>query len=820
MGLVRNITGQDIALLADDWRMARTPADAFSSPPRAEVTWIATTVPCTAAACLIEAGLWDCDSTDNLDDYDYWFCREISETGHHIVRCNGLASIAEVWINGVVVLQSNNMFLRHDIEVELDGVTQLAICFRSLSRVLAKPLKRARWRSRLVQPPSVRGVRTSLIGRMPSWCPPTPIIGPWRSVELVKPGKTSIATCDVRTSIKHGAGIVCVDVTFEGDAPSAATLAVEQWRATFHSVDAVTYSARVEVPGALMWWPHTHGTPNLYKARVEFGGGYADIGSLGFRNVEVDRDADGKGFGLRINGVDVFCRGSVWTNVDILNVPGTREAYEPLLKIMRDADMNMVRVGGTFAYETAAFFELCNEYGIMVWQDLMFANLDYPLDDSNFRAIAEAEVKQVVGDTQSSPSLVVICGGSEVFQQAAMMGLAADKMRGSWFETDLRQLVSKIRPDVVFVPNTPFGGELPFQPDSGVCHYYGVSAYKRPLEDVRRARVRFASECLGFANVPDELTVAFEPGARRLVQPCWNERVPYDAGALWFFEDVRNHYIEQLYGLKVGMDMSEARYLALARATNAELIEAVFSEFRLAGSPTRGALTWFLKDVWPGAGWGLIDSSGAPKSVYYATKRASRPQQILLADEGLNGLVVHLINERSQPRSVRVELSCLANGATIVMHAEISLQLAPRHARAIPATQIWGAFFDTTYAYRFGPPSHDTTVASLYDAESGDLLAQSFYFPQGRGALQHELGLEARVIEDCLGYSLELSCTRLAQSVCISDARFRGADNWFHLSPGKPRIIALTPRAESCCAPEGFVTALNGISVARYKAST
>ncbi len=166
--------------------------------------------------------------------------------------------------------------------------------------------------------------------------------------------------------------------------------------------------------------------------------------------------------------------------------------------------MNMLRVPGTGAYETSTFHDLCDELGILVWQDFMFANFDYPIADEPFRASVTREAAAVLSGLGGRPSLAVLCGNSEVEQQVAMLGLDPALGRGELFGELLPRLVGESGVDAVYVPSAPCGGELPFRPDRGIANYYGVGGYRRPLEDARRAGVRFAAECLAFSNVPDE----------------------------------------------------------------------------------------------------------------------------------------------------------------------------------------------------------------------------------------------------------------------------------------------------------------------------
>ena len=148
-----------------------------------------------------------------------------------------------------------------------------------------------------------------------------------------------------------------------------------------------------------------------------------DLGRIGFRTIDLDRDAGGHGFGLIVNDTPIFCRGVCWTPLDIARLSADPLEYRAALRLLADAGVNMVRVSGTMAYESEHFHDVCDELGLLVWQDLMFARMDYPWQDEMFRRGVATEVTGVLQDLQSRPSLAVICGNSEVDQQAAMLGL-------------------------------------------------------------------------------------------------------------------------------------------------------------------------------------------------------------------------------------------------------------------------------------------------------------------------------------------------------------------------------------------------------------
>ncbi len=238
----------------------------------------------------------------------------------------------------------------------------------------------------------------------------------------------------------------------------------------------------------------------------------------------------------------------------------------------------------------------------------------------------------------------MLCGNSEIEQQVAMLGLDADLGRGELFGELLPALAEESGSDAVYLPSAPCGGDLPFRSDRGVANYFGVGGYRRPLEDARRAEVRFASECLAFSNVPDGAGVPVH-------DPRWKEGVPRDAGSGWDFEDVRDHYLELLYGVDPVelRSVDHDRYLDLSRAVTGEVMGATFTEWRRDASPCQGGLILWLRDLVPGAGWGLIDHDGEPKVALHHLRRALAPVAVAMTPEGLNGVDVHVANDRPEP---------------------------------------------------------------------------------------------------------------------------------------------------------------------------
>ncbi|WP_165847915.1 glycoside hydrolase family 2 protein [Paraburkholderia lacunae] len=824
------------------WQCVSTPAGACASPADLPTDgWLDALVPGTVASARRAAGVFDAAHPPPLAFDDHWYRLTLTGTGKRRLRLHGLATLAEVWLDGTKRLESDSMFVAHDLDIELHGSATLALCFRSLTPALTAKRTRARWRPRLVSPPGLRNLRTTLLGHMPGWCPPVQAVGPWRPVELLGDAPDAFDTVDIVSRLDGDDGIVSLTLRFvhphDGAAHGASLhcggfVSSLQWR------DACTLTGSVRVPQAERWWPHTHGEPVLYPLTLQFDDGQATrhaLGPVGFRSLDVDHGADGAGFTLRVNGVPVFCRGACWTSADLVTLTGSDEQLRHAFALAREAGMNMLRVGGTMVYESDAFYALADEYGILVWQDFALANFDYPTDAA-FSASVDREACQFLVRTRRFASLAVLCGGSEADQQAAMLGLPAAMCTQALFTRQLPALAARERPDVPYVSNSPSGGALPFSTNAGITHYYGVGAYQRPLGDVRRAQVRFAAECLAFANVPDDATLHDAPGMLHAHDPRWKAAVPRDPGAGWDFDDVRDHYLQTLYGVEPARLRYEdpQRYLDLSRAVVAELMSDVFAEWRSAGSPCGGALVWQFQDLRPGAGWGLIDATGRPKSAWHGLAQTLQPVQLVMTDEGLNGLDIHLLNERAQPLEAQLELVCLRDGCIKVASASRAVALAPRSAQRIGAAECLGQFFDFTHAYRFGPRAHDVTIATLRDPASGRIVAEAFHLPQRRVSEAHDPGLTASVERAGDGWQLVVETKRFARFVHIIDAHYRAAHDWFHLPPNRPVAVPLIPSAQlvarasnpalnqalnanaTCAIPAGEVRAINAISATFY----
>jgi beta-mannosidase len=811
--------------LRSGWQLAHTPPQACATPdalPGFPAQWHDAAVPGTVAASLHD----DINAEGDYDADDWWYRTTFAKPDgppgtRYRLRLDGLATLAQVWLNGREILASRNMFVGHRLDVSelLVDVNQLAIVFRALGRELAQRRVRPRWKTALVSEQNLRWFRTTLLGRMPGWTPPITPVGPWQPIALECFDRVELGAVELQARAEGSTGRLQfrAEVKALRSPIEGARLRLGDALFDLERLDAHVIRGDLAIENAPLWYPHTHGAPALLPCALELlvDGEWLskDCGAVGFKELALDT-SDGK-VQFVVNGLPVFARGACWTTADFLTLRGDPARLRQALTLARDAGVNMLRIGGTMVYESDDFYRLCDELGLLVWQDFMFANMDYPVGDAGFREEIEREAEYQLGRLQRHACIAAYCGGSEVAQQAAMLGLAREQWSSEFFSERLPQLIARLHAATPYFPSSPWGGALPIHVSTGISHYYGVGAYRRPLMDVKVAKVKFAAECLGFSNVPDAETMALilDGTMPPPHHPRWKARVPRDNGAGYDFEDVRDHYLKELFGKDaIAMRNQDLeRYYAVSRVVTGEVMGRVYSEWRAAANPCGGALVWFFRDLVPGAGWGVTDSEGRPKSAYWYLKRAWAARTVRLTDEGLDGLGIHVINESAETLDALIELEMFQSGRIPTASAEATLRVAPRGSVTLQGDALLGYFSDATNAYRFGPPKHDVIVVRLKDAATGAILAEDFHFPAGLDLPAQRVAAvktEAAWREDgCVAVTLRSDV--FLQAVAISCNGYSAGDNYFHLAPSRDKTVIFTPETPGAAAFKAHFEALN-----------
>lgn len=800
----------------------------------------------TIGRCVTDAGWFDparphCD----LDALDWWFhCSLLDATSATTqplwLQSDGLSVGAEVFADEQLVFTAESANIPVTVRIPA-GTRSIWLRFRSLLTQLdaLRSVDRAhpaRWRTRLVADQRLRLVRTPLLGRMPGWNPPLPVIGSHGNVRLsarrspVEVSRTITANPDGSQTVVI---VTMVDLAASetvrvhisgGDALTEAlcdaiAADIEMGGATeADELTRVTASVHVARDGFRRWWPHTHGIPatSLVELCIATAGFIPvddganteshELARLAFRDVVLHHAGpDGRhGTHLTVNGTKVFVRGANWIPVSAADPFTEGESTRAALQDCVTAGMNLVRVAGTTVIPPEAFLDACDALGILVWHDLPFANLDVPLGAPALRDLIHEEVLHLARRAATHACVAVLCGGSEVEQQAAMAGASPAVVDDTLGRTFLAELCAFSAPTVSYVTSSPspapgsdaVPGEAPHHHRSGVSHYFGVSAYRRPLLDARTSEVGFATECLAFANVPTAGTVDTLMGNDGPVvhHPRWKQRVPRDRGAGWDFDDVRDAMTEQLFGVSpTALRWADpAAALDLGRITSAEAVDATLTEWRREHSRCSGAIVWTGRDLWDGAGWGLTEATGVRKAAWYGFARRSQPVIVGLTDEGLNGVDVHLVNDRGTDIHVILDVGAWAETGP-VLTASRPMTLGARSAVTLPAATLFQDFRDLTGVYAFGPAAIELVRARLRSAD-GQWISDAHLWPKGRPhAARRGDTLEASISRSGYSAIVHVAAPAGAFGVRVDARGWTAGDAWFHLAPGDFRDIPLTP---------------------------
>lgn len=804
---------------------------AFESP--SQIDWITAkpvaTMPCTVAMLVNDEA-----KLATLNSEDHWFFTEFllpeNQPKRVLLQLDGLLTYAEVYINQQLVLTSSNAYQSNiiDITAHVKQSNQLAICCRAIAPTLAKKHPRPHFATRLINERNLRFIRTPILGYTPGFSAPTQAVGPYRPIRLICEQQISIISSFVNAQLIRGnSGLLAVDVCLEfinshiADA-HLVVLNDKNELVTKTAVNIANESAhhyrlttQLTVEAINAYWPHTHGKPERYSLLIELNEKGSSpttitLGKYGFRRIDrVNPDA----FSLKINDAALYLRGACWTPMNPKSLLVDASQLRERLLWLQSSGMNMLRIPGNMFYESDAFYELCDELGILVFQDFAFANFDYPESDEAFIESIQQEAKHFLSKHGGRACLTVLAGNSEVSQQASMMGLELNHLNNAIFDQHLPNIARELAPNVPYVRSSPSADGIPFHSGNGPSHYYGVGGYRRSLEDARLFKGRFASECLAFSHVPEDESLRAFFGGEIIPphDPRWKNAVPRDVGSGWDFTDITDHYVEHLFEIDATKlrTIDQDRYLNFCRAATAEAVERTLSIFRADSAQGRGALVWFLHDLKSGAGWGYIDALGRPKSAFYGLARTAQPTAILFVDEGLDGLAVYLAHDGSQALTCDLSITLVTAEGRIYEQKQQTLTIEPRSVQRIGVDLFLNRFVDSSYAYRFGPRAFTSCIATLKHITGETLLQNIYANPTETHQLNHDLGLIGTIsMGDDGQYQLTLSCKVPAFYVVIDTPAFIPSENYFHLIPGFDKVVLLKTK-DNQSLPHGRIRALN-----------
>ncbi|MFF9815031.1 glycoside hydrolase family 2 protein [Streptomyces sp. NPDC014006] len=528
------------------------------------------------------------------------------------------------------------------------------------------------------------------------WGPTLVTAGIWRPVRLERWSTARLAQVRPLVTVTDDAGTVEVHVDVERteqgeDRPLEvrASVAGAQVRTVVEGDSAVL---TLRVPTPELWWPRGYGAQPLYDLEVSL----VDTGTdrpldswqrrIGFRNVELDRSADehGTGFTLVVNGARIFARGVNWIPDDVFPSRVTPERYRTRLRQTAEAGADLVRIWGGGIYEDDAFYDACDELGLLVWQDFLFACAAYP-EEQPLRGEVEAEARDNVVRLMPHPSLVLWNGNNENlwgFRDWDWEGsLAGDSWGEGYYLGLLPRIVAELDPTRPYTAGSPWSGSWdhhPNDPAHGTHHSWEVWN-RRDYAEYRDAVPRFVAE-FGWQAPPALATLRRALPGEHLApdSPGMLHHQKADDGNGKLNRGVERHFV-----LPEG-DFDRWHYLA--QVVQARAVAAGIEHWRSHWPVCAGTVVWQINDCWPVSSWSAIDGDGRLKPLYHELRRVYA-DRLLTLQPSAAGPVLAVINQSAEPWHTTLTVRRMHTDGTVMAERTLDVTVAARtvHRQSVDA---------------------------------------------------------------------------------------------------------------------------------------
>ena len=578
---------------------------------------------------------------------------------------DGLDTYADVYLNDSLLLVADNMFRRWKVSCAgtlLEGKNTLRVHFHSPVTAV-----HGRWNSLGCELPGGPRVLTRKAAYQYGWdwAPRFVTSGIWRPARLVGWDTARIAELAIiQNSVTEQSADLTARLEVESAERRMATLTIALDDSRFESVDVDLVpglnevSLHFSIPKPELWWTNGLGRQHLYNilAELRCGGDLLDwrLQRIGVRTIELVREDDraGTSFYFKLNGVPVFMKGANYVPQDSFLPRVSRGRREHLVASAAMAGMNMLRVWGGGVYEDDYFYDLCDELGILVWQDFMFACAMYP-GDSTFLENVEQEAIDNVTRLRNHPCIALWCGNNEIDEAwhnwgwQRQFGISAADSARVWgdyvklFHELLPGIVKDHDPGAAYWPSSPsYGRADPRSLTEGDSHYWGVWHDGEPFEAYTRKVPQFMSE-FGFQSLPSPQTIMrfARPEDLGIDSPVMLAHQKNERG-----NEIIRAYMERYY--RTPRDFESFVYVS--QLLQADGVKTGIEAHRRAKPFCMGSLFWQLNDCWPAASWSSIDYGGNPKALYYYARNAF--DEVLVSPVIENGMVrVYVVSDRLSP---------------------------------------------------------------------------------------------------------------------------------------------------------------------------
>jgi beta-mannosidase len=814
------------------WQFRQVVSDSDARSPAPAVEWMPAKVPGDVHLDLIaNKRIPDPFYRDNeskiqwIEKAAWEYRRNIDVTGamlrhqHLELVFKGLDAASKVYLNGEEIAAPANMFRewRLDVTGKLkSGSNELRVLFPSPIKAAEEVAAKDPWRVRTHTDAKVY-VRKAAYEYGWDWGPRFVTSGIWQPVSLEMWDDARIENIfveqkDISSTVAH------LDVQTEvvASKPGLATLSLsyglkdaeqktEQKVMLSAGLNRLSLPVNIDKPA--LWYPSGYGEQPLYSfhAKMSLDGQVVDTADTkaGLRSIVLRRDLDkwGRSFEFVVNGIPVFAKGADVIPFDSFPNRVTTADYRHILQAAKDTNMNMVRHWGGGYYESEEFYSICDELGLMVWQDLMFGN-DWQPGTYDFKQNIQQEVEYQMRRLRNHPSIVLWAGNNETELAKEWNGrgnLPADVHEHIWqdylteFSGVLAVTAARVDPQTPYWPSSPSADyeDLGDSFQSGDNHDWSVWHGRVDFADYEKHHWRFVSE-YGFQSFPEMKTIeSFTTPEDRtsIFTPVMLAHQKNGSGNSLIQEYMRRYY---------GDPKDFASFLYSSQVLQAEAVKTGAESFRRERPRTMGSLFWQLNDCWPVASWSSIDSEGRWKALQYYARRFYAP--LLVSPHVEDGSVaVYVVSDHVQGEQAELSLQVMKFDGSIVKQKNLDVQVKPLSSEVVmkvPLSELLDAGVD---------PADVVVVARL---RQGDKVISSnlLYLTPTKKIVLPKVPIDATLAKVATGLDVTLKSAALARSVYLSfgeqDATY--SDNYVDLLPGEPVTIHVTSEASLAALQAGM----------------
>ncbi len=621
---------------------------------------------------------------------------DLNSTKRYDLVFEGLDTYAEVNLNGQEILQADNMFRQWRVNVgsllkKKDN--QLVILFKSPLKVNqdkfgGPPYHKTAENDAGKQKVSVY-TRKAPYHFGWDWGPRMVSCGIWKPVYLEEWDKIRISDVQVyQKELSENKAVVEATVNIENTGPGNFVLKIRDSQGDQIIAEQVmanpSTSLTWSVVNPQLWWPHNLGEPYIYHWELEVweGGILLEKRTVthGFRTIELIEEEDniGKSFFFKVNGEPVFMKGANYIPSDALLPRRTKADIDRLLGDAKAVNMNMIRIWGGGIYEEDYFYQKCDELGILIWQDFMFACSMYPADEPFLSNIRE-EIKQNIRRLRNHPSIAIWCGNNEInvawhnwgWQLRFLISKKdSQKMWGDYqtiFHQTIPGLLEELDPDRPYTTTSPLSnwGKLK-NFNNSTMHFWGVWHGRQPFSDYKIYVGRFMSE-YGFQSFPDWKTIeAFAPPeARNLESKVMKNHQKSYIGNGMIASHTRSHFRKP----KNFQD-----FVYKSQLTQQIGIRTAIQSHRARKGHCMGTLFWQLNDCWPGPSWSSIDYFGRWKALHYDLQELYA-NILIVPEQDHQDLRIHVVSDELESQKAKLTITAFTLNGKKLKAEEFLVQI-------------------------------------------------------------------------------------------------------------------------------------------------